>query len=58
MAETINFDAETIGRMAAHHETLIDSAIARPDVPIGRLAILDASERVRVLERWNETASA
>jgi len=48
-------DASTIGRMVAHWETLIASALANPDVPIPELSLLTKLEREQVLVKWNET---
>ncbi|MGW6010603.1 amino acid adenylation domain-containing protein [Streptomyces sp. NPDC055210] len=42
-------------RTAGHYATLLADAIARPYTPVGELDLLDAEERHRVLEEWNDT---
>ena len=48
-------DAPTATRMQAHLQALIDSALADPEHPIGRLQLLTDSERTRMLVDWNRT---
>ena len=50
------FDAETIGRMMGHFETLLEAIVADADRPIGELPILTEPERRQILGDWNETA--
>ena len=52
------FDAATIERLGGHYVALLESAVAAPDRPIGRLALLPAGERKQVLEGWNDTSRA
>ncbi|MEW5928486.1 MAG: amino acid adenylation domain-containing protein [Gemmatimonadota bacterium] len=54
---TALFDAETVARMAAHLEVLLDAMAARPGLRIGEVPMLREAERVQVLETWNATAS-
>jgi amino acid adenylation domain-containing protein len=49
------FDAETIGRMISHFETLLRSAVADPQERISKLEMLSESERRQILYEWNET---
>ncbi len=52
------FDAATIERMLGHFQALIRGAVANPDQPILEVSLLDETEQVLVLSRWNETARA
>ncbi len=49
------FDGSTMKRLLDELRTLLASAAASPDTPIGRLELLPAAERAQ-LERWNATA--
>ncbi|MET8122930.1 amino acid adenylation domain-containing protein [Micromonospora sp. NPDC005291] len=49
------FHAPTIAAMARHFEILIDEALSAPDTPVSALSLLDAGERHRRLEQWNDT---
>lgn len=49
------FRAETVARMATCFEELLHSIIANPDEEIGRLNLLPANERHRLLVEWNAT---
>jgi amino acid adenylation domain-containing protein len=49
------FDAATIARMAGHFETLLQSAAAAPDLPLGQLQLLSTAERQQVLVAFNDT---
>ncbi|HEX8353468.1 MAG TPA: condensation domain-containing protein, partial [Pyrinomonadaceae bacterium] len=44
------FDAETVGRLAAHFETLLRAAAADPEARVSELPLLDADERRRLLD--------
>ncbi|AGC44009.1 non-ribosomal peptide synthetase [Myxococcus stipitatus DSM 14675] len=46
------FEHATIERMARHFELLVEATLARPDVPLGALSILDATERQKLLIDW------
>ena len=50
------WDAETIRRLRAQLGVLLEAAVADPDRPVTRLAILPPEERRRVVEEWNDTA--
>ncbi|PXX58084.1 amino acid adenylation domain-containing protein/thioester reductase-like protein [Nocardia tenerifensis] len=52
------FDATTISVLAARLHRLLESAVARPDVPITMLDILSAEERRYLLRDINDTARA
>ncbi|WP_437299547.1 non-ribosomal peptide synthase/polyketide synthase [Sorangium sp. So ce426] len=47
------FDGATIDRMARHWMNLLGAIVSNPDARVGRLPLLDASERSDVLEMWN-----
>ena len=49
------FELETVEAIAARLVALFESAIAAPDQLIGRIDLLDAAERHRVLVEWNDT---
>ena len=51
------FDADTIARFVLYFDTLLGSIAASSDTTVGRLAILPAAERRRLLEDWNDTAA-
>jgi amino acid adenylation domain-containing protein len=44
------------GRMAEHYRVLLESAAARPDLPLGALDVLPPAERERLLVEWNPPA--
>jgi amino acid adenylation domain-containing protein len=48
------FEAETIGRLTGHFETLVAGAVESPDQPVSRLSLLTGAEE-RSLAAWNET---
>lgn len=52
------FDASTVERLAGHYLSLLESAVAAPDRPIGRLGLLPQAERAQLLDAWNDTAAA
>jgi amino acid adenylation domain-containing protein len=49
------FDVETIARMAAHWQRLLDGAVANPDQRLAELPVLARDERRQILEQWNST---
>ncbi|WP_405497091.1 non-ribosomal peptide synthase/polyketide synthase [Nocardia sp. NBC_00511] len=49
------FDAETVADIARRVVGVLADAAARPDVPVGDLALLDGVERERILHSWNDT---
>jgi len=51
------FAPETIQRMLAHFQTLLDGIIAEPDCLILNLPFLTTAEEAQVLGRWNQTAT-
>ncbi len=53
---TALFDRETAERLARHFVQLLRAVEAEPHLPLGRLEMLSAAERRRLLERWNDTA--
>ncbi|SEL09198.1 amino acid adenylation domain-containing protein [Pseudoxanthomonas sp. GM95] len=50
------FDAEAAARLRNYYETLLDSALADPALPVSLLAFLPAAE-IAQLEAWNATAA-
>ncbi|WP_070020534.1 non-ribosomal peptide synthetase, partial [Streptomyces nanshensis] len=46
------FRASTVERMVGHFRTLLESAVAEPDVPVTRLRMLTGAERTRVLSTF------
>ncbi|MDT0541361.1 non-ribosomal peptide synthetase [Streptomyces lonegramiae] len=49
------FDHGTAGQMAARLVRILAAAARSPELPVGRIDILDAAERHRVLTAWNDT---
>ncbi len=47
------FEAATIERMSRHYQILLGNIVESPDQPIGRLSILDDSEK-KQLRAWSE----
>ncbi|NPC83010.1 non-ribosomal peptide synthase/polyketide synthase, partial [Pyxidicoccus fallax] len=50
------FDAPTVARMVEHLRTLLRSAVARPELPVASLPLMDEAEQHRLLVEWNDTA--
>ncbi|WP_186001748.1 non-ribosomal peptide synthetase [Corallococcus sp. Z5C101001] len=50
---TALFDVATVERMLAHLRTLLEGAVRDPEQPLSRLPLLDARERLRLLEDWS-----
>ena len=51
------FDPSTIARMAKHYQTLLESVVADPDIPIELVSLLSAEERKQIIESWNATTA-
>ncbi|MFI9820561.1 amino acid adenylation domain-containing protein [Streptomyces sp. NPDC052013] len=49
------FDTATADRMLAHYRTLLTDALARPDTPVDRLALMGEREHRQVVLDWNAT---
>ncbi|WP_333770196.1 amino acid adenylation domain-containing protein, partial [Streptomyces sp. IBSBF 2435] len=49
------FAPSTVDRMLDHYARLLADAVARPQAPVGDLAVLGERELRRVLVEWNET---
>ncbi|MEW5926797.1 MAG: amino acid adenylation domain-containing protein, partial [Gemmatimonadota bacterium] len=49
------FDAETVARMAAHLEVVLESMAADPGLRLSEVSLLRGAERTQVLEEWNAT---
>src|SRR5215475_395491 len=52
------FDRPSIEALAGRFVRLLEAAVARPEVSIGRLEIVCGEERRRLLQDWNATARA
>jgi len=50
------FDAEAAARLRKNYETLLASALADPELPVSRLALLPANE-IAQLHGWNATVA-
>src|SRR4051812_7702478 len=51
------FEPDTMGRLAAQLQTLLEAIVADPGERISRLSLLPAAERSRVISRWNDTGT-
>ncbi len=49
------FEASTIERMAGHLNTLLGGIAANPNQRVSRLPLVSDSEKVQILEEWNDT---
>ena len=49
------FDAETIQTMLSRFTILLQSIVAKPDMSVGQLPIMNSAERRQVLIDWNHT---
>ena len=52
------FDAERIEHLARHWRNLLAGVLANPQCPLAELPLLDADERLRILNELNDTAQA
>ena len=52
------FRDDRIARMGGHFVQLVDSILADPAVPVGRLNVLPEPERRQLIEAFNQTAAA
>src|SRR6185436_3927799 len=52
------FDRASVAALAERLVRLLAAAAAAPDVALSRLEILDAAERVRIVEEWKATGRA
>ncbi len=51
------FNKETITQIIGNFQTLLQTAVENPDLPISRLALLKEAEEQGMLYDWNSTAS-
>jgi amino acid adenylation domain-containing protein len=51
------FEPETVRRMAAHFQALVEGIAARPHGSLAALPLLSADERHRAVVTWNDTAA-
>ncbi len=49
------FEASTIERMTGHFHTLLGGIVANPNQHVSRLPLVSESEKVQILEDWNDT---
>jgi len=47
------FEAETIGRLLGHYQTLLEGIAANPDQRLSELPLLTSAERHQLLVEWN-----
>ncbi|MEU6352023.1 amino acid adenylation domain-containing protein [Streptomyces sp. NPDC047072] len=52
------FDVTTVSRILVHYRTLLTDALARPQTPVARLALMGPQEYEQVVVGWNDTAHA
>src|SRR5256886_1115713 len=52
------FEAQTIRRLCAHFETLLEAIVREPDRSISMLPMLGDAERRQLLLDWNDTTAA
>ncbi|MHC8306627.1 amino acid adenylation domain-containing protein [Pseudomonas sp. PB3P13] len=52
------FDAERIEHLARHWRNLLAGVLANPQCPLAELPLLEADERLRILDNLNNTAQA
>lgn len=50
------FEHATMTRLLEHFENLLGGIAANPDRPLSALPLIDAAERRRVVNEWNDTA--
>ncbi|MCX5206934.1 amino acid adenylation domain-containing protein [Streptomyces sp. NBC_00237] len=55
--DTALFDESTVARLGGHLRTLVMEMAAGPGRAVGDLALLDAEERTRTLQEWNDTTT-
>jgi amino acid adenylation domain-containing protein/non-ribosomal peptide synthase protein (TIGR01720 family) len=55
--ECERFEVETIRRMLGHFQMLLGGIASDPNQSIAALPLLEADERRRLLEEWNQTAA-
>ncbi|HEY0603797.1 MAG TPA: amino acid adenylation domain-containing protein [Herpetosiphonaceae bacterium] len=51
------FEHETIARLLAHFQLLLERIVEQPDTRIGRLPLLSATERQHQIVEWNQTVA-
>lgn len=49
------FDEGTIRRMARHLDTILEKVVSDPNIRVSRVPIMEANERSRLLQLWNNT---
>ena len=49
------FEAETIGRMLGHYQTLLEGIVANPEQRLSDLPLLTSAEREQIVVDWNWT---
>ncbi|MBV9772508.1 MAG: amino acid adenylation domain-containing protein, partial [Gemmatimonadetes bacterium] len=52
------FDRSTVQRFMDHYRTLLEGAVAAPEVALADLPLLAAEERRQLVAGWNDTAAA
>ncbi|NEP49202.1 MAG: AMP-binding protein, partial [Moorea sp. SIO3C2] len=49
------FDEQTIARMVAHFQTLLEGIVSNPEQRVGELPLLSETEKQQLLVTWNDT---
>jgi amino acid adenylation domain-containing protein len=49
------FDTQTIDRLVTHFQTLLEAAVAQPELRLSELPLLSTAERQQLLVEWNAT---
>ncbi len=49
------FDSETAAQLARHFVNLLEGFATQPDRSASAISLIDPSERIRILETWNDT---
>ncbi|HWF17729.1 MAG TPA: amino acid adenylation domain-containing protein, partial [Verrucomicrobiae bacterium] len=52
------FDASTFQRWLNHWQTLLEATVNQPECSIGKLPLLDETERRKIIVEWNNTQAA
>jgi amino acid adenylation domain-containing protein/non-ribosomal peptide synthase protein (TIGR01720 family) len=56
--DATRFGSETVERMLGHFQVLLEGMVANPIQRVGELSLLSDTERVQLLEVWNDSAVA
>ena len=48
-------EAQTVAQIAEHFQNLLTAVVENPETPVGKLSMLSAREKQKILMAWNET---